>query len=245
MSPEVFESLSEDDRRGMWPNSLAMFGEAFAAQTGASAAHDRAIFKAMGLSVTPKSFVLRSTVPDRRPHGRQPVQVRRRFAGGHLPRPRPGARGVDDLPQGASSFTQYTLGNSGAIEGSRSILGWGSSKFSWNDVPWGSSGVRAALDGARPLRRVRRAASRTVVVRKAPGGSPAPTTRRRARNSWTSACSSGCRTSSPGVVSPSQMVGGRALDVPMAGQRVRSSFSAPAANEAVRTSARPCRPATG
>src|SRR5699024_8124032 len=28
MSPEVFESLSEDDRRGMWPNSLAMFGEA-------------------------------------------------------------------------------------------------------------------------------------------------------------------------------------------------------------------------
>ena len=52
MSPEVFESLSEDDRRGMWPNSLAMFGEAVAAQTGAAVAHDRAIFKAMGLSLS-------------------------------------------------------------------------------------------------------------------------------------------------------------------------------------------------
>ena len=141
MSPEVFESLSEDDRRGMWPNSLAMFGEAVAAQTGAAVAHDRAIFKAMGLSVTPKNASFARLFPI----GARMGGNRSKFGDGS---PAAIYRGLGRAlaalmtsRKALGSFTQYTLGNSGAIEGSRSILGWGSpTKVSWNDIPWGSMG---------------------------------------------------------------------------------------------------------
>ena len=141
MSPEVFESLSEDDRRGMWPNSLAMFGEAVAAQTGAAVAHDRAIFKAMGLSVTPKNASFARLFPI----GARMGGNRSKFGDGS---PAAIYRGLGRAlaalmtsRKALGSFTQYTLGNSGASEGSRSILGWGSpTKVSWNDIPWGSMG---------------------------------------------------------------------------------------------------------
>ncbi|OFU52659.1 MULTISPECIES: tubulin-like doman-containing protein [Corynebacterium] len=141
MSPEVFESLSEDDRRGMWPNSLAMFGEAVAAQTGAAVSHDRAIFKAMGLSVTPKNASFARLFPI----GARMGGNRSKFGDGS---PAAIYRGLGRAlaalmtsRKALGSFTQYTLGNSGAIEGSRSILGWGSpTKVSWNDIPWGSMG---------------------------------------------------------------------------------------------------------
>ncbi|MGV3113371.1 tubulin-like doman-containing protein [Corynebacterium freneyi] len=141
MSPEVFESLSEDDRRGMWPNSLAMFGEAVAAQTGAAVAHDRAIFKAMGLSVTPKNASFARLFPI----GARMGGNRSKFGDGS---PAAIYRGLGRAlaalmtsRKALGSFTQYTLGNSGAIEGSRSILGWGSpTKVSWKDIPWGSMG---------------------------------------------------------------------------------------------------------
>ena len=134
MSPEVFESLSEDDRRGMWPNSLAMFGEA-------SVVHDRAIFKAMGLSVTPKAASFARLFPI----GARMGGNRSKFGDGT---PAAIYRGLGRAlaalmtsSKALNSFTQYTLGNSGVIEGSRSILGWGSpTKMTWSDIPWGSMG---------------------------------------------------------------------------------------------------------
>lgn len=237
MSPEVFESLSEDDRRGMWPNSLAMFGEAFAAQTGASAAHDRAIFKAMGLSVTPKS----SSFARLFPIGARMGGNRSKFGDGS---PAAIYRGLGRAlaalmtsRKALGSFTQYTLGNSGAIEGSRSILGWGSpSKFSWNDVPWGSMGY-AQLSMGRDryaeyaAQRLARSSFERLLEGHLSADDPSTGKEQLDKRLFERMPDflAGCRL-------PSQMVGGLgASDVyPWLGSVFGSSFSAPAANEAVR-----------
>src|SRR5699024_1961810 len=48
-TPEIFETRPGAQVINTWPNSLAMFGEALAAQTGAATASDQAIFRAAGI----------------------------------------------------------------------------------------------------------------------------------------------------------------------------------------------------
>lgn len=237
MSPEVFESLSEDDRRGMWPNSLAMFGEAVAAQTGAAVAHDRAIFKAMGLSVTPKNASFARLFPI----GARMGGNRSKFGDGS---PAAIYRGLGRAlaalmtsRKALNSFTQYTLGNSGAIEGSRSILGWGSpTKVSWNDIPWGSMGyAQLSMGRDRYAEYAAQRLARSSFERLLEGhlSSDDPSTGKEQLDKR-------LRERLPDFLAachlPGSMAGQlRVADVyPWLGSVFGGSFSAPAANEAVR-----------
>lgn len=140
LTPEVFESLSAASQVGAWPNSLALFGEAMAAQTGAAVEHDRALFKAMGLSASPE----RTTFARLFPIGARMGGQGSRFGDGSVTAVYRGlARALAALmssERASTSFKSYTLANPGSIDVKRSYLGWGSGKVSWNDLPWGSMG---------------------------------------------------------------------------------------------------------
>ena len=140
LTPEVFESLAASSQVGAWPNSLALFGEAMAAQTGAAETHDRAIFKAMGLPVNPQRTAFARLFPIGARMGSQGS----RFGDGSVNAIYRGlARALAALiasDKASESFKSYTLANPGSIDVKRSYLGWGSGKVSWNDLPWGSMG---------------------------------------------------------------------------------------------------------
>ncbi|MBV7294586.1 tubulin-like doman-containing protein [Corynebacterium sp. TAE3-ERU12] len=141
LTPEVFEAIPRDKMVGSWPNALAMFGEAFAAQTGAGADHDRALYSAMGLPGAPQD----STFARLFPIGARMGGQRARFGDGTPNAIYRGlARALAALvsSQTASSdFKSYALANTGSTAGNRSVLGWGNpSKVAWDKVPWGSLG---------------------------------------------------------------------------------------------------------
>lgn len=141
LTPEVFESISEDRMPGAWANSLAMFGEAFAAQTGAGADHDVTLMRTMGLAGAPQDTTFGRLFPI----GARMGGTRSRFGDGT---PNAVFRGLAralaallSSEKASGDFKSYTLANTGSRDGDRSILGWASpGKVRWDDVPWGSMG---------------------------------------------------------------------------------------------------------
>lgn len=141
LTPEVFEAIPEDRMPGAWANSLAMFGEAFAAQTGAGAGHDMALMRAMGLAGAPQDTTFGRLFPI----GARMGGTRSRFGDGTPTAVFRGlARALAALmssEKASGDFKSYTLANTGSRVGDRSILGWASpEQVRWDDVPWGSMG---------------------------------------------------------------------------------------------------------
>lgn len=138
VTPEIFGNISADKMQGAWANSLAMFGEAFAAQVGAGASHDREIFRATGLQASPQDVTFGRLFPIGARMGGQGS----RFGDGSANSVYRGlARALAALmasEKASIDFKSYTLANTGSQEGDRSVLGWGTS--SWDGVPWGSMG---------------------------------------------------------------------------------------------------------
>lgn len=140
-TPEVFEKLPADATVGQWPNALAMFGEAVAAQFGTAAEHDTRLFDAMGVGGSPQRTSIGRMIPVGGRMGGQGAM----FGDGS-----PGAvyRGLGRAlaalmtsDKASSSFRSYTLANTGAIASDRSLHGWGDSHDPDADfIPWGSMG---------------------------------------------------------------------------------------------------------
>ncbi|WP_448852102.1 tubulin-like doman-containing protein [Corynebacterium sp. 335C] len=141
MTPEVFGNLSESQKTGMWPNALAVFGEAFAAQTGAALPHDEALYRAMGISETPRLKSFGRLFPIGARMGGQGA----RFGDGSTNGVYRGlARALAALvssDRASHDFKGYRLANTGSLRGDRSVLGWGNpEKVQWDGLPWGSMG---------------------------------------------------------------------------------------------------------
>lgn len=140
-TPEVFEAVGQDKMTGTRGNALAMFGEVFAAQAGTAVEHDQKLLAAMG--VTGHSDV--STFNRLFPIGARAGAQKSLFGDGTPSDIYRGlARSLAALmtsETASESFVQYDLGNTGAIAGDRSLLGWGSpDETKWELIPWGSMG---------------------------------------------------------------------------------------------------------
>lgn len=140
-TPEVFEKLPADATVGQWPNALAMFGEAIAAQFGTGAEHDARLFKALGIAGSPQRTSIGRMIPVGARMGGQGAM----FGDGT---PQAVYRGLGRAlaalmtsDQASNSFRSYTLANTGAIASDRSLHGWGDSHDPDADaIPWGSMG---------------------------------------------------------------------------------------------------------
>ncbi|SQG63572.1 Uncharacterised protein [Corynebacterium renale] len=140
-TPEVFEKVDASAMVGAWPNSLAMFGEAFATQTGAANESDRALFSAMGIQGTDSQFTFARVFPIGARMGKQgnvfgdgtPSTIFRGMG-----------RSLTALmfsEQASFSFQAYALGNTGSPAADRSILGWANTRdLAWDRLPWGTWG---------------------------------------------------------------------------------------------------------
>ncbi|WP_151549558.1 MULTISPECIES: tubulin-like doman-containing protein [Corynebacterium] len=142
LTPEVFDSLPKDAMSGAWPNALAMFGEVFAAQTGAAAAADASLYHALGIATADQG----STFARLFPIGSRMGEERARFGREGSPSEiyRGLGRALSGLvysEQASADFVQYDLGNAGAPDAKRSYLGWADNeKLKWTGLPWGSMG---------------------------------------------------------------------------------------------------------
>ncbi|MGP5497421.1 tubulin-like doman-containing protein [Corynebacterium flavescens] len=141
-TPEIFGAIKSEAMAGAWPNSLALFGEVFAAQTGAAHQHDRAIFKAFGIDNTPDTetfarlFPIGSKMGDKQASfgtGR-PEDVYRGFGRA--------LAGLMSSKRATESFIAYARGNTPAADGGRKYFGWtgGETPVPWARLPWGSLG---------------------------------------------------------------------------------------------------------
>lgn len=140
-TPEIFETLADSAVVGTWPNSLAMFGEALAAQTGAATANDQAIFKAAGI----ESLGSHQTFARLFPLGARMGSQGTVFGDGT---PNTIYRGVGRAlaalmasEEASNSFASYLLANTGSPDADRSFLGWGDrDKLPWDVMPWATWG---------------------------------------------------------------------------------------------------------
>lgn len=137
-TPEVFEALPNQARVGQWPNSLAMFGEAVAAQFGAGAEHDARLYRAMGINETIRDVTVGRIIPIGARMGENGAQ----FGDGT-----PGSvyRGIGRAlaalmtsPAALNPFKQFVIGNPGNIEVDQNLFGWGVDDI--DAIPWGSFG---------------------------------------------------------------------------------------------------------
>ncbi|RAV33068.1 tubulin-like doman-containing protein [Corynebacterium heidelbergense] len=140
-TPEVFEQRPKSERLGTWPNALAVFGEAVAAQTGSAFGHDQAVFNARGFGGTTQGRSFARLFPIGARMGTKAA----RFGDGSqqaiyrgLGRALAGLMSSDEA---SKSFSAYALTNTGALAADRSVFGWGSqTALNWDDMPWGSMG---------------------------------------------------------------------------------------------------------
>lgn len=140
-TPEVFEKVDQSAMVGAWPNSLAVFGEAFATQTGAANESDRKLFNAMGIQGTDSPFTFGRIFPIGARMGANGTV----FGDGN---PSTIYRGMGRSlaalmfsEQASASFHGYALANTGSIDANRSILGWANnSNLPWDRLPWGTWG---------------------------------------------------------------------------------------------------------
>ncbi|AIT60283.1 tubulin-like doman-containing protein [Corynebacterium doosanense] len=140
-TPEVFESLSPDSRVGQWPNSLAMFGEAVAAQFGSDPDHDRRLYQAMGINEGVQDVSVGRLIP---------IGARMGANGAKFGEGTPKAiyRGIGKAlsslmtsKSALESFERFTMGNRGGKSPDRSVHGWGDPQNPADDnIPWGSMG---------------------------------------------------------------------------------------------------------
>lgn len=137
-TPEVFEALPNQARVGQWPNSLAMFGEAVAAQFGSGSAHDARLYRAMGINETIRDITVGRIIPIGARMGENGAQ----FGDGT-----PGSvyRGIGRAlaalmtsPAALNPFKQFVIGNPGNIEVDQNMFGWGVDDA--DSIPWGSFG---------------------------------------------------------------------------------------------------------
>mgnify|MGYP000852730649 CR=1 FL=1 len=140
-TPEIFETLADSAVVGTWPNSLAMFGEALAAQTGAATASDQALFRAAGI----ESLGSHQTFARLFPLGARMGAQGTVFGDGT---PDTIYRGVGRAlaalmasEEASNSFASYLLANTGSPDADRSFLGWGDrEKLPWDVMPWATWG---------------------------------------------------------------------------------------------------------
>lgn len=140
-TPEVFETLPPDSRVGMWPNALAMFGEAVAAQFGAGTESDARLFQAMGVTGDVSAASIGRLIP---------IGARLGANGATFGDGTPEAiyRGLGKAlaalmtsRPALEDFTRYTMGNRGGKDPDRSVHGWGDPNDpKADDIPWGSMG---------------------------------------------------------------------------------------------------------
>lgn len=140
-TPEVFESLPPDSRVGQWPNSLAMFGEAVAAQFGSDPEHDRRLYRAMGINEGIQDVSIGRLIP---------IGARMGANGAKFGEGTPKAiyRGIGKAlsslmtsKSALESFERFTMGNRGGKSPDRSVHGWGDPQNPADDnIPWGSMG---------------------------------------------------------------------------------------------------------
>ncbi|WP_080793014.1 tubulin-like doman-containing protein [Corynebacterium pacaense] len=141
LTPEVFEKLAASDVLGTWPNALAMFGEAIATQTGASAESDRALFRAMGLDEVSSASTFARLFPIGARMGSQGTV----FGDGY---PDTVYRGLGRAlaalmasEEASDSFASFFLANTGSPDSDRSFLGWANpDELPWDGMPWASMG---------------------------------------------------------------------------------------------------------
>ncbi|MDO4760617.1 MAG: tubulin-like doman-containing protein [Corynebacterium sp.] len=141
MTPEVFEQLPREQMVGAWPNSLAMFGEVFATQTGAATANDAALFEALGVHGGNRH----STFARLFPIGNRMGSDKARFGDGSSTAVYRGlGRALSALmysDKASDSFVTYSLANTGSPDALRQYLGWAhTSTLKWDGLPWGSLG---------------------------------------------------------------------------------------------------------
>lgn len=140
-TPEVFEALPKDSRVGQWPNALAMFGEAVAAQYGAGAEHDARLYQAMGISENIQDTSIGRLIPIGSRMGANGATFGEGTPKGIY---RGMGRALAALMTSTSAledFTRYTMGNRGGKAPDRSLHGWGHPNDPKDDdIPWGSMG---------------------------------------------------------------------------------------------------------
>ncbi len=141
LTPEVFSDIPKDMMVGAWPNSLAMFGEAIACQTGAAAKSDSELFEAMGINGASRINTFARMFPIGNRMGQEGAQ----FGDGSAKTIYRGlGRALSALmysDTASESFVQYSLANTGSPDGNRNYLGWADpGKVTWDVIPWGSMG---------------------------------------------------------------------------------------------------------
>ncbi|MBP3089256.1 hypothetical protein EML15_08870 [Corynebacterium sp. sy017] len=140
-TPEVFESLAKDQSIGQWPNALAVFGEAIAAQFGTAVEHDARLFRALGIGGSPQRSSIGRMIPIGSRMGGQGTA----FGDGSADSVYRGlGRALAALmssEKASRSFKSYTLANTGVIASDRGLHGWGDPHDPSADfIPWGSMG---------------------------------------------------------------------------------------------------------
>lgn len=140
-TPEVFSEIPKDMMMGAWPNSLAMFGEAIAAQTGAAVQSDAALFSALGINSANEPFTFARMFPIGNRMGDQGAVFGDGSSNGVY---RGLGRALSALmysEQASESFVSYSLANTGSPDANRNYLGWAEPKgLPWDRMPWGTMG---------------------------------------------------------------------------------------------------------
>lgn len=141
LTPEVFSDIPKEMMVGAWPNSLAMFGETIACQTGAAAKSDTELFDALGI----KEANRRNTFGRIFPIGGRMGQEGAQFGDGSAKTIYRGlGRALSALMysnQASDSFVQYNVSNTGSPGANRKYLGWADpNTVAWDVMPWASLG---------------------------------------------------------------------------------------------------------
>ncbi|MDO5097457.1 MAG: tubulin-like doman-containing protein [Corynebacterium sp.] len=141
LTPEVFSEIPPEMMVGTWPNSLAMFGEAIASQTGAAAASDAQLYEALGINGANRP----TTFGRMFPIGNRMGEEGAKFGDGSSTGVYRGlGRALSALmysDQASDSFVQYSLANTGSPGANRDYLGWADpAQLKWDGMPWGSMG---------------------------------------------------------------------------------------------------------
>lgn len=141
LTPEVFSDIPKEMMVGAWPNSLAMFGETIACQTGAAAQSDTELFDALGI----KGANRRHTFGRIFPIGGRMGQEGAQFGDGSAKTIYRGlGRALSALMysnQASDSFVQYNVSNTGSPGANRKYLGWADpATVAWDVMPWASMG---------------------------------------------------------------------------------------------------------
>lgn len=140
-TPEIFETRPGAQVINTWPNSLAMFGEALAAQTGAATASDQAIFRAAGIDQIGGDQTFARLFPLGARMGAKGTL----FGDGDQDTIYRGVgRALAALiasEEASSSFTSYLLANTASPDADRSLLGWADpAQLPWDSIPWATWG---------------------------------------------------------------------------------------------------------